>query len=56
MNVEDLDRPAKRARTRAKRGDVDWLFLGSGSARLLPRMIAGRRAGPNLRPSPPKRN
>ncbi|MCA1680029.1 MAG: site-specific integrase [Actinobacteria bacterium] len=55
LNVEDLDIPAKRARTRSKDGDIDWLFFGSGSARLLPRLIAGRRAGPvflsNLRPS-----
>jgi hypothetical protein len=56
LNIEDLDIPAKRARTRSKGGDVDWLFFGSGSARLLPRLIAGRRAGPvflsSLRPSP----
>jgi hypothetical protein len=45
LNVEDLDIPAKRARTRSKGGDADWLFFGSGSARLLPRLIAGRRAG-----------
>ncbi len=56
LDVEDLDIPAKRARTRSKGGDIDWLFFGSGSARLLPRLIAGRHAGPvflsNLRPSP----
>ena len=56
LNVEDLDIPAKRARTRSKGGDIKWLFFGSGSARLLPRLIAGRRAGPvflsSLRPSP----
>ncbi len=56
LNIEDLEIPAKRARTRSKGGDVDWLFYGSGSTRLLPRLIAGRRAGPvflsNLRPSP----
>ncbi|MCA1677643.1 MAG: site-specific integrase [Actinobacteria bacterium] len=56
LNVEDLNIPAKRARARSKGGDVDWLFFGSGSARLLPRLIAGRRAGPvflsSLRPCP----
>ena len=56
LDIEDLDIPAKRARTRSKGGDVDRLFFGSGSARLLPRLIAGRRAGPvflsSLRPSP----
>ena len=55
LDIEDLDIPAKRARTRSKGGDVDRLFFGSGSARLLPRLIAGRRAGPvflsSLRPS-----
>ena len=42
LNVEDLDIPAKRARTRSKGGDIDWLFFGSGSARLLPRLKARR--------------
>jgi site-specific recombinase XerD len=46
LNVEDVDVAGKRARTRSKGGDTDWLFFGSGSARLLPRLIAGRRAGP----------
>jgi len=56
LNVEDLDVAGKRARTRSKGGDTDWLFFASGSARLLPRLITGRRAGPvflsSLRPSP----
>lgn len=56
LDIQDLDIPAKHARTRSKGGDVDWLFFGSGSARLLPRLIAGRRGGPvflsSLRPSP----
>jgi integrase len=56
LNIEDLDIPAKRARTRSKGGDVDWLFLCSGGARLLPSLLAGRRAGraflSSLRPSP----
>jgi integrase len=64
LDVEDLDIPGKRARARSKGGDVDWLFFGSGSARLLPRLIAGRRTGPvflsSLRPPrapvlPPRR-
>jgi site-specific recombinase XerD len=33
LDIEDLDIPAKRARTRSKGGDVDWLFLGSGLRR-----------------------
>lgn len=56
LNVEDLDVAGKRARTRSKGGNTDWLFFGSGSARLLPRLIADRRAGPvflsSLRASP----
>jgi integrase len=56
LDIEDLDIPGKRARTRSKGGDVDWLFFGSGSSRLQPRLIAGRRAGPvfvsSLRSSP----
>jgi hypothetical protein len=60
LDIEDLDIPARRARTRSKGGDVDRLFFGSGSARLLPRPIAGRRAGPvflsSLRPSLPARS
>jgi integrase len=56
LDVEDLDIAGKRARTRFKGGDVALLFFGSGSARLLPGLIAGHRAGPvflsSLRPSP----
>ena len=36
LDVEDLDVLGKRARVRSKGGDTDWLFFGSGSARLLP--------------------
>jgi len=36
VNVEDLDVEDKRARVRSKGGDVEWLHLQSGSARLLP--------------------
>ena len=39
-NVEDLDLENKRARVRSKGGDIEWLHLQSGSARLLPRLIA----------------
>jgi len=44
LNVEDLDLENKRARARSKGGDIEWLHLQSGSARLLPRLIAGRPA------------
>lgn len=46
LNVEDLDQPAKRARIRAKGGDLATVHYASGAAQLLPRLIAGRRHGP----------
>jgi integrase len=56
LNVEDLDLENKRARVRSKSGDIEWLHLQSGSARLLPKLIAGRPRGPlflaDRRPAP----
>jgi len=56
LNVEDLDLDNKRARTTSKGGDTEWLHFQSGSARLLPRVIAGRQTGPlflaDRRPAP----
>jgi integrase len=46
INVEDLDLDNKRVRVRSKGGDLDWLHFQTGSARLLPRLIAGRTHGP----------
>ena len=46
LNVEDIDLDHKRARVRSKGGDTEWLHLPAGSARLLPRLIAARPAGP----------
>jgi integrase len=46
INVEDLELDNKRVRVRSKGGDVDWLHFQTGSARLLPRLIAGRTRGP----------
>jgi integrase len=46
LNVEDVDLGNKRARVRSKGGDVDDLHFQSGSARLLPKLIAGRTRGP----------
>ena len=55
-DVEDLDLDNKRLRVRRKGGDSDWLHFQSGSARLLPRLIGDRDAGPiflaDRRPSP----
>jgi integrase/recombinase XerD len=46
LDVEDLDLPNKRARIRSKGGDLELVHFQSGSARLLPRLLAGRRSGP----------
>ena len=55
-DVADLDLENKRLRVRRKGGDVDWLHFQSGAARLLPRLIGDRRAGPiflaERRPAP----
>jgi integrase len=57
LNVEDVDLDNKRARVRSTGGDIEWLHLQAGSARLLPRLIAGRARGPlflaDRRPAPP---
>jgi site-specific recombinase XerD len=45
VNVEDLELDNKRVRVRSKGGDTDWLHFQTGSARLLPRLIAGRTHG-----------
>lgn len=46
LNIEDLDLDARRAPIRSKGGDIEWIFWGSGTAHLLPRLIRGRQAGP----------
>jgi integrase len=46
VNVEDVDLDNKRVRVRSKGGDLEWLHFQTGSARLLPRLIAGRTRGP----------
>lgn len=55
-DVGDLDLENKRLRVRRKGGDVEWVHFQSGAARLLPRVVAGRRAGPlfltDRRPAP----
>lgn len=45
-NVTDLDLENKRLRVIRKGGARDWLHFQSGSARLLPRLIERREAGP----------
>jgi integrase len=45
LDVEDLDLPAKRGKITAKGDVVRWIHW-PGTARLLPRLIAGRASGP----------
>jgi integrase len=46
LNVQDVDLANKRARVRSKGGDIEFLHFQSASARLLPKLIAGRSRGP----------
>lgn len=46
LNVEDLHPGDKRGRTLAKGGTTEWIHWQSGTAQLVPRLIAGRSRGP----------
>ena len=46
LDVEDRDLRNRRARVRRKGGAVDVIVWQTGTARLLPRLLAGRRSGP----------
>jgi integrase len=46
LNVEDVDLENRRAIVCSKGGDIELLHFQTGSARLLPRLIAGRASGP----------
>jgi integrase/recombinase XerC/integrase/recombinase XerD len=46
LDVEDIDLANKRAKVRSKGGDLELVYFQSGAARLLPRLLAGRRSGP----------
>ena len=56
LDIGDLDPDDKRARIRAKGGAIEYVFWQTGTARLLPRLIDGRGAGPlflaDRRPAP----
>ncbi|MGI5290740.1 hypothetical protein ACQEVF_46500 [Nonomuraea polychroma] len=39
LNVEDLDLEHRRAPVRSKGGAVEWVYWGSGTAHLLPRLL-----------------
>lgn len=46
LDVPDLDPANKRARVVSKGGTTEWVFWQSGTALLLPRLLAGRTRGP----------
>ncbi len=46
LNIEDLDLGRKRANVTGKGGHRETVVWASGTARLLPRYLAGRRRGP----------
>jgi integrase/recombinase XerC/integrase/recombinase XerD len=46
LDVEDLDLPNRKAKVRRKGGAVDVIVWQTGTARLLPRLLKGRRTGP----------
>jgi integrase len=46
LNIEDLDLPARRAKTVSKGGNIDVIHWASATARLLPKVVEGRTRGP----------
>ena len=46
LDVPDLDMPNRRAKVRRKGGQLDTIVWQTGTARLLPRLLKGRKAGP----------
>jgi integrase len=46
LDVDDLDPPNRRARVRRKGGAIDVIVWQTGTARLLPRLLKGRKSGP----------
>ena len=46
LDAGDLDLPSKRGRVISKGGSTDWVHWQTGTALLLPRLLAGRREGP----------
>ena len=46
LDVGNLDMPNRKARVRRKGGAVDVIVWQTGTARLLPRLLKGRKTGP----------
>src|SRR5260370_32811837 len=59
LDIEDLDLAARRAAVRSKGGNTEYVYWASGTAWLLPRLLAGRDSGPvflsHRRPGPARR-
>lgn len=55
LDIEDLDLANRTARTLRKGGDRDTLHYATGTARLIPRLLAGRTTGPVFLSSRPPR-
>jgi site-specific recombinase XerD len=55
LDVKDLDLANRRARVHSKGGAVEWVFWQTGSAQLLPRLLAGHWPGlPGWPPANPR--
>ncbi|MEU1728947.1 tyrosine-type recombinase/integrase [Nonomuraea sp. NPDC005692] len=46
LDVEDLDPEFRRARVTSKGGTLEYVHWATATARLLPRLLQGRQAGP----------
>src|SRR6266699_5119397 len=46
LDVDDLDMPNRKAKVRRKGGAIDVIVWQTGTARLLPRLLNGRKTGP----------
>ncbi|MFC3985204.1 tyrosine-type recombinase/integrase [Streptosporangium jomthongense] len=46
LNIEDLDPEFRRARVTSKGGAIEYVHWATSTARLLPRLLAGRISGP----------
>jgi len=46
LDAGDLDLPNRRAKVRRKGGAIDVIAWQTGTARLLPRLLKGRKSGP----------
>jgi integrase/recombinase XerC/integrase/recombinase XerD len=46
FDIEDLDMPNRKAKVRRKGGAIDVIVWQTGTARLLPRLLKGRKSGP----------